>query len=1780
MSPEALTRILAIDLETTRARAAPVPREIAAVLGERSVHKRVSAGAAIPGVDELARAASWVLGHNVLEHDLAVVRRYWPASPLLQLPVVDTLLLSPISHPEWPYHALLKDYKLVDGGKNDPLADARLSLRAFEEQCGALSSRYAPATRLLSVFRTWFARPDTEAMLGDRSGMAHVFASLGGELLSVQEVGIAASSALEAFSCRTALAQILSELHAPVATPGTALSLAYALAWLLVSGSRSVLPAFVRRRFPEVPAMVRRLRDVNCKQTGCAWCREQHDARVQLQRWFEDFKDFRDRPADAAGRGLQRQIVEHGMASGSHLAILPTGGGKSICFQLPALVRNYRCGALTIVLSPLQALMKDQVDGFVRRTHAVNAATINGLLTPPERAQVLQGIRMGDVALVYVSPEQLRNISFRKAIVTREIGAWVFDEAHCLSKWGHDFRPDYLYAGRFIDELAKEQGVAPPPIVCVTATARREVRDEIVAYFEGMFGRRLTQFDGGVERENLHYRSEEVAPQEKGQRIHEIVSECLDAHQRGNVIVYHNTRKHADEMAEALRDRDIEAQAYHAGLTPPERKRVQDDFLSDTVRVICATNAFGMGVDKENVRLVVHAEIPGSLENYLQEAGRAGRDGKPAEAILLYDPADLETQFSLAQRSRLTLRDIQQLLRGLRKARKGADEFVISASELLRDPDVDTSFEAEDRGASTKVVTAVSWLERAEFLQRNENLTRVFQGTPAMPLAEAKAKIAQLDLKEFEARVWMHLLTVLATAEPDEALSIDDLAGHEAVQQLARIEASAAAAPSPPVALAVAEAAPPYGERELARIDARLVSKVVLRAFLDMARVGLIHEGMRMTAFVRYKVKDGSSLRLAGLVALEESLLEVMREAAPDAEPGGAEQELQLRLLNQALLNSHPGIVPDRVRKLLVTLSIDGRGMNRRVGSITLSQRSQDRFSVRLQRSWDELCATSRLRRDVAAACLGVLLERVPEGTPASAELLVEFAFADLAKSIERDLALRTQVRDPIAALERSLLFLHEHDVIVLQSGLALFHQSMTIRFSEKRRGSGYTTSDYRPLAEHYDERVRQIHVMDRYAQVSAAPSDIHLDEREFVRSYFDDESRTFLERWFPGGSEELSRATSALSYEAIVTALDGDQQAIVTAPADQNQLVLAGPGSGKTRIVVHRCAWLLRVERVRPESILMLCFNRSTARELHSRLGQLAGDSAKGVTIQTYDSLALRLVGRSLSGLLQEAAPPISSAPGDKQGLDAVLKKVRQEATEMLRGTRSVDGIEPDDVRDTLLAGYEQILVDEYQDIDEGQYNLISALAGRHEGASDRKLSILAVGDDDQNIYGWRGSDVRFLRQFERDYAAVKRTLTNNYRSTPHIVAAAAQVIAGNAGRMKAGVSLRPAPGRVRAGSGGAWSQRDPNSAGRVQRVTVPDALTQAQAVVEEIARVRAACPERQWSDFAIVARTWSELDSVRGLLEVRSMPCRLDRSRRLPSLFRVREVDRLLAELRQWREQRRAVDRGDLAALVDRLRAGTDNPWWAYAKKLVDRFLEERQAEVFRADDVLEDLCEAIHGDKDRAWFGDGVLLSTAHSVKGREYPFVFVLDGGWTAKAEDNYEVESERRLYYVGMTRAIEGLWVGRRADANNQFVTALAGDCVVDRAIDRRAGLAQPARRYGILALDDMWIDFAGRKAGRVHDELAALQAGAKVSLRAVGSFVHLSSNGVDVAALSANGRRSWQPRLDAIDHATVVCMVRWHRKDSEDSAHPDRLKVDAWSIPLVEIAWREGARGG
>ena len=1646
-------------------------------------------------LDGMAGHARFVLGHNILDHDLPVLKKQFPGLLLHGLPVIDTLFLSPVAFPENPYHHLVKDYRLLSTALNDPVADARKAGLLFQDQFEVFDLLRESEAGLVRFYAWAFS-----------GTMEPLFLSFGVAPFEGREaMGFFAECASN-FGCTTAARQVKVEQREAAA---------YALAWLRVAGANSILPPWVRHRFPEVVHIVRGLRERGCDDPACAYCQTNHNPQGQLKRFF-GFDDFRPEPSLPEGGSLQEAIVRDGMNNEPLLAILPTGGGKSLCYQLPALVRNQRLGVLTVVISPLQALMKDQVDNLNRQTESNFAAALYGMLTPPERGSVLERVRLGDVALLYVSPEQLRNVSFRNIVKQREIGCWVFDEAHCLSRWGHSFRPDYLYASRFIRELAEQQRVECPPAACFTATAKCDVVEEIRQHFGKELSQQLILFDGGAERTNLRFEVQMVNSAEKETRVVQLLKDRVPAN--GASVVYCATRARTEEMAEWLQLAGLSAEAFHAGLEAPEKRRIQDQFIAGDIQHICATNAFGMGIDKDNVRLVVHADIPGSLENYLQEAGRAGRDRNAAQCVLLFDEQDIETQFSMSAFSRLTRNDIAQILRGLRRAKRNEDnEVVITAGEILRDEEVETEFNTTDPMAATKVNTAVSMLERGNFVQRDENKTAVMQVKPLMQTrGEAIEKINALDLSDRVKRQWHEIMGQLFDRDPDEAISADELAE----------------LPS----MAVAEEVAQY--RTL-----RHDTLPVLRILKDMVDAGLVKKDTLLSAYVKVRCANSAEKALADVCALEKAMVALLRESEPDAEGWMA---LSLRRLNQRLLDEGHASAPESLRNLLKSLAMDGQGLAGRRGSIELKYRDRDHYRVKLQRSWEALQETAEKRQAVAGIVLKAIAGKVPEGT--SGEHLVEFSESELVEALKADMFVAAQIKDFSSAIERGLLFLHEQRCIILQQGLAVFRSAMTITILPEAKGRRFTTGDFSSLKEHYRERNFQIHVMNRYAALGLGKIQEAL---ALVTAYFTMDKTGFVKRFFPGEQKMLERATSAESYQKIVDQLNnGVQVAVVSARTDDNMLVLAGPGSGKTRVIAHRCAYLLRVERVRPREILVVCFNRAAALSLRTRIRELAGKDAAGVTVQTYHGLAMRLVGTSLA----EHSEKKEEAPD--------FDRMIRDATRLLRGECDLPGLERDEMRERLLAGCRHILIDEYQDINQDQCDMVSAIAGRtlESENEDARLSILAVGDDDQNIYSFQGANIRFIRQFEQDYAARTHFLVENYRSTQNIIAAANRLIALNRDRMKTNHPIQINKAR----------RSDP-SGEPVRIVECSDDLHQARFVLEEVKA------RRSDGSIAVFARTNEELHAIRAALESEGIPAAMASGRKsnVP-LHRLREPRALIGFIRQ-------LDQATVSA--SRLRQAfrsmetyvANNPWCRMVEGILAEWEEATGNHARMPGDAVDFIYEALHELQRVPCAGDEVYLSTVHAAKGLEFDHVVML-GKWNGQAAAEQQ-EEERQLYYVGMTRARKSLVLCELQGIQNPFTSKLGGS--VFRRV-KSGALSQPPDEqlrlhYSLLDLSCVWIGYPALSLD-VRRRVSMLKCGDTVRMEkgSDGNRIFIrDAKGQKAGALSNAACLKWESRLQSIEEVRIHSIVTW-RKDFLDEV--PKGCPDEWEIPLVEVCSHAGDR--
>jgi len=1686
-----LSRCVSVDLEvdpkTARLFAFAAVRG-----GETLVHRGGPLEAGLDRLEAFCEGAAHLIGHNILRHDLPHLVANRARLVALGAAPVDTLWLNPLAFPRNPYHRLVKHYqdgRLQAGHVNDPELDARLVLQVLADQIGAFAGLSQEAPDALIAYHHLISRGEASA------GFDTLFRHLRAESASdAVEAHAAIRRLLSGRACSHRLEQTLGRLS----DPRLGWPMAYALSWISVAGGDSVMPPWVRMQFREASLIVRHLRDTNCGDPACAWCAEKNDPKKALDRWF-GFPAFRPEPVDEMGRPLQERIVAEAMAGKSLLGILPTGTGKSVCYQIPALSRFDKTGALTVVISPLVALMADQVQGL-QRAGISSAVTVNGMLSLPERHDAMERVRMGDAAILLISPEQLRSVSIRTVLQQREVGLWVLDEAHCVSKWGHDFRPDYRYVSRFIREFSGDQ---VPPVLCLTATAKPEVVRDIRDHFQNRLGVELLLLDGGAVRTNLSFA---VLPTQKATKLSDIlnaIEASLPAEGASGAVVYCAARGTTERVAEFLKGQGLAADYFHAGLSAERKREVQEQFRMGELRVIAATNAFGMGIDKPDIRLVVHGDIPGSLENYLQEAGRAGRDREPASCVLLFASEDVERQFSLSARSRLARHEIGAILKALKRLdmRMKSGEVVATPGEIVRE-ETDREFERDSATDDTRVKTAVAWLEEAKLLSREENRVQVFPSSLRVrTVEEAAAILDRARVTGTRRTQLLDLVRHVMNAAPDEGVSTDDLTG-----------------------------------------ASDLSGRALTKALADLETLGIASNDTAVTVFVHLGVEDASIRRLELAARMEADLIELMREAAPDAESGEA-QPLNLTETCQALRDKgHTGVRPDLVEALLRGMAQDGRDQEGGRGNLHLRKASRNTLFLRLQRSWFVLEQTASLRRQGAQILLSHLTGKVAKGARGK-DLQVETTLGEMLAALNGDALVRGAVQDMTRLMDRALLWLHEQQVATLGRGLAVFRPAITVHLDPK--GGRFTEQHFAPLDAHYTEQTIQTHVMAAYAETGLTAMD---KAQRLSEDYFMLDRDAFLRRWLPGRGAELRRQTTGRSWKTIVEALDNPvQQEIVRDDREQtNVLVLAGPGSGKTRVLVHRVAYLIRVRREDPRGILVLTYNRHAAAEIRERLRRLIGDDAAGVTVSTCHALAMRLVGVSFAG----------EGPRDFDGI--VMEAVR-----LLRG----DGItkpEAEALRETLIQGFRWLLVDEYQDIGPEEYALIAAVAGRSLDDPDLRISLFAVGDDDQNIYAFAGASVEFIRRFEAEYSAKPVFLTENYRSTSHIIAAANAVIAPAVARMKAGHDITANRTRAKSPPGGEMAGLDPVAQGRIGLLTCPPGdAAQAVAVVEELLRLSRLDPDWSWRRAAIIAREWRRLEPVRAYAESLGLPVDLA-NETLPSLWRLREMQMFVRAL--LADRTRLLTIADLTEILNALPQSRWTDLIGEGIGTLARQLVEKAAPV---PDLIQ-------------WFGEwareargeqrGLLLLTAHRAKGLEFDHVAILNGGWNRPSRGE-DADAPRRLFYVAMTRARASLTI--LTDGAHPFV-APDGNAILPRRVTPDAS-ALPRSRLRYIAPDPKLVDlsFAGRlvPGHPSFDAISRARIGDPVALAREGDrWLIRNAKGEILARMS---RAFAPPEGASFQRGEVAAVVRWRKEDGDEAYH-QTCRREEWEVILPELVFEGG----
>lgn len=1210
-----------------------------------------------------------VCGHNIINHDLKYT--LLPGNPT----IIDTLFLSPLLFPKRPYHHLVKDDKLQVDELNNPVNDSMKSRDLLYDEIAE-----------------WKQLPQGKKEIYYQ--LLHHTTEFEGFFKYVGYSSFTQQSLLnKIFKTKLDWARlILKEYEGKVCSHSDfetlvrkyPIELAYSLAVIGADDIFSITPAWVIRNYPQVVNVMNLLRHKSCGD--CDYCHQRLDAHSGLKEFFgyQDFRSFDGVP-------MQQQAVESAIRGESLLTIFPTGGGKSLTFQLPALMAGRNTHGLTVVISPLQSLMKDQVDNLAARGIS-EVVTINGLLDPIERATAIQQVADGTANLLYIAPEMLRSKTIERLLINRNVVRFVIDEAHCFSAWGHDFRVDYLYIGDFISQLqAKKQLQNPIAVSCFTATAKQKVISDICDYFRAKLNLELKVFAANAERKNLRY---SVLHADTDEEKYNLLRSLVLGHNCPTIVYVSRTRR-TSELAQHLISDGIPALPFNGKMDAAEKVKNQNAFMSGKAQVIVATSAFGMGVDKKDVGLVVHYNISDSLENYVQEAGRAGRDPQmQAECFVLYADSDLDKHFILLNQTKLSISEIQQVWKAIKVLTAKREQVSCSPLDIARQ--AGWGDEVED--IETRVKAAIAALEEAGFIRRGSNSPHIFAtGISVKNMDEARRKLTVSPLfdehsREEAARIIKSLISAHATTEGRGAEA------ESRVDYLADI-------------LGMSKA-------------------TVIRNINLMRQEGLLADTRDMQAWI---TKSTSLRNLDIILKLEQFLLQRFKEEAQRVNYKELNEEAQKLGLSFSNVK--------RLRLLLHFLSLKGY-IHKQEHSLS------DSVRVRLQSSQEVTMARFEKRMGICRFIIGNLATQRDIGKEMT---LVNFSIVELLQQFiasKQGAMFPNHEKPTIEDVEESLLYLTKTELIKIEGGFIVIYNTMQIGRVADRR-TRYGKEQYRLLDEFYKQRIRQIHIVGEYANLMVRDYNAAL---RFVNDYFTMDFRKFINQYFKEERrEQIDQNITPAKYNLLFGELSDRQREIINDKQSKYIVVAAGPGSGKTRVLVHKLASLLLLEDVKHEQLLMLTFSRAAATEFKKRLIDLVGNAAHYVEIKTFHSYSFDLVGKQ--GNLDEA------------------KNVVRHAAEMIENGE----VEPSKIAKSVL------VIDEAQDMGQDDFRLVQALIRQNE-----EMRIIAVGDDDQNIYAFRGSDSKYMQSLVCQEHAKLYEMTDNFRSSKAVVECANRFVQRIPGRLK----------------------------------------------------------------------------------------------------------------------------------------------------------------------------------------------------------------------------------------------------------------------------------------------------------------------------------------------------------------------------------------------------------
>lgn len=1556
------------------------------------------------GLMTFIKKVKFVCGHNIINHDA----KYLFGESSHNYILVDTLFVSPLLFPERPYHHLVKDDKLISDHLNNPVNDC--------EKARDL---------LMDEVARWHELSDNKQL---------IFATL---LKNFDEFKGFFTFVNAAFGLNESLAELIRLEykdkicgHADIesAIKGHPRELAYALALIDTTDYRSITPPWIIYKYPDVENLVRLLRHNKCSE-GCSYCNTELDVNINLKRFF-GFDKFRTYD----GEPLQENAARAAVEGKSLLAIFPTGGGKSLTFQLPALMEGRSVHGLTVVISPLQSLMKDQVDNLAERG-IVDAVTINGLLDPISRADAIRRVMDGDASLLYISPEMLRSNTIEKILLARHLVRIVIDEAHCFSSWGQDFRVDYQYIGKFIKHYQQKKGCKAIPISCFTATAKQKVIQDICDYFKKTLNIDLHIFASSATRKNLQYSVIHVDTDEDKY----LLLRSLIAESSSPTIVYVSRTKRTRELAAKLTRDGFKALPYDGKMDIDDKITNQEAFMNDRVRIIVATSAFGMGVNKKDVGLVIHYDISDSLENYVQEAGRAGRDPLlQARCFVLYSDADLDKHFILLNQTKLSLSEIQQVWKAIKDLTKQRERVCCSALEIARQAGWDDSVS----DIETRVRTALAALEQAGYLERGNNVPHVYAtGITVKNMEEARRRITESLLFEnrdvenavriIKSLISQKYTTRAQNAEAESRIDyLADILGiskREVVSNVERMRQEGILADSKDISAYLYDA----GESENK-------SKRLLERFTKLERFILQYLSAE-TCRISYKQLNDNAQKEGVTTASEKD-----------------------------------------IRTLLYFLTVKGYTRKKEYGVNSIELISQSDMTSTLKRFEKRL-----------GLCQFIIgwLYRLPSVTDESGKghKDVRFSVVELLNDLKTGgHSLLDGMSDiQLDDVEEALLYLSKIGALKLEGGFLVLYNAMDIRRIKDSR-LRYKQEDYRMLNEFYKQRIQQIHIVGEYANLMVRDYNAAL---QYVHDYFNMDYKLFVSKYFKGERvREIERNITPERYRHIFGALSEKQMEIISDKESRCIVVAAGPGSGKTRVLVHKLASLLMLEDVKHEQLLMLTFSRAAATEFKLRLMDLIGNAAHFVEIKTFHSYCFDLLGKI--GSLDDA------------------KDVVTKATQMIMNGE----VEPNRIAKTVL------VIDEAQDMSNEEYALLRALMSFNED-----MRVIAVGDDDQNIFEFRGSDSRYMTQLLKESNARSIELTENYRSSRQVVDFANAFVNQIDGRMKTHpiISMNHEEGAV---------YIKHHASNIMYQPLVDDLLS-----------------HRHEGSIGVLTQTNEEAAILVALLRKHGLNSKLVQSMDGFRFWNMAEVRMFIKQIDRDTHTPIISDNAWETAKRNTFNAYANSSSLHYLQRCILLFEQTNKVKYltdfkeFIFESSIEDFCDLSGAD---------VIVSTIHKAKGREFDDVYMLVT--TPQSIKNKDL----RRFYVGITRAKKRLFIHTDSSLFDRI------PATEHRVIQEQFGM--PDKILLQLSHRDVNLGFFKTR----KNDILALRAGQ--TLRFDNNYLYDWAGNKVVAQLSQKMQSElqlWTRKGYKVVSAAIRYIVAWRPKDAP--------KDEEYAVLLIDLTLKK-----